>query len=86
MPYKKLAADLTANREPLRRDVLKTLNDAINLAGNHDAAILVKRLFIMTCLQKINYYSIPILYNEGPKSVLNVQEVKPVIPADAPAD
>ena len=33
-PLKKLVSDITANREPLRRDVLQTLFDAIKLAGN----------------------------------------------------
>ena len=35
---KKLATQLSANREPLRRDVMKTLHEAIGAAGNSDAA------------------------------------------------
>src|SRR5678809_953070 len=34
----KLSSELVSNHEPLRRDVLKTLNAALDLAGNHDAA------------------------------------------------
>ena len=44
-PLKKLVADLTANREPLRRDVLKTLNDAIKIAGDNDAAFWIKDFY-----------------------------------------
>lgn len=82
-PIKKLVADLTANREPLRRDVLQTLNDAINLAGDLDAAAGLKDIYKdLLTENKLLFNSH--LYNEGPGSVLNVREVKPVITADAP--
>lgn len=80
---KKLAADLTANREPLRRDVLQTLNDAVNLAGNTDAVFWIKDIYKdLLTENKLLFNSH--LYNEGPGSVLNVREVKPVVPGDAP--
>ncbi len=82
-PLKKLAADLTANREPLRRDILQALNDAVNLAGNHDSILPVKDMYKdLLTENKLLFNSH--LYNEGPGSVLNVREVKPVIPTDAP--
>lgn len=80
---KKLAADLTANREPLRRDVLQTLNDAINLAGKNDGVFWIKDIYKdLLTENKLLFNSH--LYNEGPGSVLNVREIEPVIPADAP--
>ena len=80
---KKLAADLTANREPLRRDVLQTLNDAINLAGKNDGIFWIKDIYKdLLTENKLLFNSH--LYNEGPGSVLNVREIEPVIPADAP--
>ncbi len=81
---KKLAAELAASREPLRRDVMKMLSAAINLAGNSDAAFWTKDYY--NDLQKENHklYSAH-LYNEGPRSALNVPEVKPAYGADAVA-
>lgn len=79
----KMVASLTANREPLRRDVMKTLNAAIRLAGNNDAAYWCKEYYndLKSENKKIfNTY----LYNEGPKSALKVTEVKAHIPVDAP--
>src|SRR5690348_9465496 len=38
----KIAADLSAIREPLRRDVLKALNAALDLAGDSDDAFWTK--------------------------------------------
>jgi pyruvate/2-oxoglutarate/acetoin dehydrogenase E1 component/TPP-dependent pyruvate/acetoin dehydrogenase alpha subunit len=80
---KKLAVDLTANREPLRRDVLQTLNDAVNLAGKDETVFQIKDIYKdLLTENKLLFNSH--LYNEGPGSVLNVREVKPVLPGDAP--
>lgn len=79
----KLAMDLTAIREPLRRDVMKTLHSAVVIAGNADAAFWTRDYYndLQTENQKL-YNSR--LYNEGPRSALNVPEVKAVFSPDAP--
>ena len=83
VPLKKLVADITANREPLRRDVLQTLFDAIKLAGKNDAAFWIRDVYKDLQAENKLLFNTH-LYNEGPGSVLNVREVKAVIPADAP--
>jgi pyruvate/2-oxoglutarate/acetoin dehydrogenase E1 component/TPP-dependent pyruvate/acetoin dehydrogenase alpha subunit len=67
------AKDLQNNKEPLRRDVLRTLALAMELKA-HSQSLWEE--------SKALYNSH--LYNEGPKSAMNVQEVKPLIPSDAP--
>lgn len=79
---RKLSADLSANREPLRRDVLKTLYTAISLAGNADAAYWTKDHYNDLLEENKQLYNTH-LYNEGVRSALKVEEVKPVITEDA---
>ncbi len=71
----KLAMDLSANREPLRRDVMKAIYSAITIAGNHDAAFWIKDYYNDLLAENKNLFNSH-LYNEGPKSALKVQEVK----------
>jgi pyruvate/2-oxoglutarate/acetoin dehydrogenase E1 component/TPP-dependent pyruvate/acetoin dehydrogenase alpha subunit len=80
---RKLVADLTANREPVRREVMQTLNAAIDLAGPSDAAFWTKDYYDDLLKENELLYNSH-LYNEGPKSVLNVREIKAVIHNDAP--
>lgn len=79
----KLAGNLTANKEPLRRDVMKALHTALALTGNNDAAFWARDYY--NDLQKENkqLYN-TFLYNEGPKSALKVDEVKVTYAPDAP--
>jgi len=79
----KLATELSANREPLRRDVLKTLHAALGLAGNADAAYW-SRDYYQDLLEENKQLYNTHLYNEGPKSALKVEEVKAVYAEDAP--
>ena len=74
---KKLATELSANREPLRRDVLRTLNAALDIAGDNDAAFWTKDYYNDLLNENKKLYNTH-LYNEGPKSALKVAEVKPV--------
>ena len=78
-----IAAELSNNKEPLRRDVLKAL------ALVSDAAVGVKGV------EKIKAYAAQLkneaaglfntyLYNEGPKSALRVPAVQATYAADAP--
>ncbi|MDP4261501.1 MAG: thiamine pyrophosphate-dependent enzyme [Bacteroidota bacterium] len=79
----KCATELLANREPLRRDILKTLNEAIDLAGNRDVAHWTQDYYNDLVEENKKLYNTH-LYNEGPKSALKIDEVKPVIMPDAP--
>ena len=78
-----IAAELSNNKEPLRRDVLKTL------ALVSDAAVGVKGV------EKVKAYAAQLkneaaglfntyLYNEGPKSALRVPAVQATYASDAP--
>jgi pyruvate/2-oxoglutarate/acetoin dehydrogenase E1 component/TPP-dependent pyruvate/acetoin dehydrogenase alpha subunit len=73
----KMAAELVNNREPLRRDVLKTLNEALDHAGTTDAAYWTKDYYNDLLEENRKLYNTH-LYNEGPKSALKVEEVKPI--------
>lgn len=78
-----LAREISSNREPLRRDVMRALNSAIGVAGNSEAAYWLKDYY--NDLQKENKTVFNShLYNEGPASALNVEEVKVVYGSDAP--
>jgi pyruvate/2-oxoglutarate/acetoin dehydrogenase E1 component/TPP-dependent pyruvate/acetoin dehydrogenase alpha subunit len=79
---KKLSAELSSNREPLRREVLKAINAAINIAGNHDSAFWLKDYYHDLQEENKSLYN-SFLYNEGPKSALKVEAVKPVFDNDA---
>ena len=79
---KKLSADLVSNREPLRRDVLKTLNASLDIAGNSDVAFWTKDYYKDLLEENKKFYN-SLLYNEGPKSALHVAEVKPTFENDS---
>jgi pyruvate/2-oxoglutarate/acetoin dehydrogenase E1 component len=79
---KKIAADLSALREPLRRDVLKALHEALTVAGDTDAAYWTKDYYNDLLADAGKKYNTN-LYSEGPKSALKVEEVKPQYAADA---
>ncbi len=79
----KIAIELSANREPLRRDVLKALNAALDIAGDTDAAFWT-RDYYKDLLEENNKLYDSHLYNEGPKSALKVEEVKAVITSESP--
>ena len=81
--FNKLSTELSSLREPLRRDVIKTLHTALSLAGDSDAAFWLKDYYYDLVEENRKLYN-TFLYNEGPKSALKVIEVKPIIPADAP--
>ena len=79
---KNIAGELTANKEPLRRDIMKALATALDIAGNHPAAKTLGDYY--SGLRKANaklYNSF--LYNEGPKSALKVAVIKAEYDEDA---
>lgn len=79
----KIIKDISTNKEPLRRDVLKSLHTALNIAGNHDAAFWTRDYYKDLQEENRNLYN-TFLYNEGPKSALNVTEVKAEFAAEPP--
>jgi len=79
----KMAIELSASREPLRRDVLKTLNAALDIAGTSDAAYWAKDYYNDLLEENKKLYNTH-LYNEGIRSALRVEEVPAVFAADAP--
>ncbi|MCX6319406.1 MAG: thiamine pyrophosphate-dependent enzyme [Bacteroidetes bacterium] len=79
----KLAIELSAIREPLRRDVQKTLHRALVIAGSADAASDVKDYHNELQAENRKKYNSQ-LYNEGPKSAMKVEVVKASFAADAP--
>lgn len=80
----KVTHQLTLNREPLRRDVMKSLHDAITIAGKEDAAFWTKDYYNDLLEENKKLYNSH-LYNEGPKSALLVKEVKAIITNDTPS-
>lgn len=78
----KMAIELSANKEPLRRDILKVFNAAINIAGNNEYAATARKYYKELSGEGYKLYD-TYLYNEGPKSALNVQEEKVKYDSDA---
>jgi pyruvate/2-oxoglutarate/acetoin dehydrogenase E1 component/TPP-dependent pyruvate/acetoin dehydrogenase alpha subunit len=76
-----LANALKTNREPMRRDVLKTLAAAADAAGE-SAGELNKYYQHLLGENKKLYNSY--LYNEGAKAAINVAGIKPYYKDDAP--
>lgn len=79
----KLSSELIANHEPLRRDVLKTLDAALDLARDHDAAFWTRDYYADLLRENEKLYN-SYLYNEGPKSALKVKDIKPEFDDDSP--
>lgn len=77
---KKLVTELKTNREPLRRDVMKTIGAVLQIASG---ATEVKDYYKRLKQENREIFSSH-LYNNGPKSALRVTEVKPVYSDNAP--
>ena len=77
-PLGKLIQEISTLRDPLRRDILKTLHNALDLVEDGAARNYYEEL----SRENIALYNSH-LYNEGPKSAVNVPEVKADIEEDA---
>ena len=77
---KRLTDELSANREPQRRDVMKTLATAIQVTNNNTQLANYYSQLTTHNSQLFNSH----LYNEGPRSALKVTEIKPYYKNDAP--
>jgi pyruvate/2-oxoglutarate/acetoin dehydrogenase E1 component/TPP-dependent pyruvate/acetoin dehydrogenase alpha subunit len=78
-----MANELAANKEPLRRDILRAIAVAIETAPFSPSAEELKALRVQLLEENTSLYNSH-LYNEGAKSALNVPEVKPLVAFDAP--
>jgi pyruvate/2-oxoglutarate/acetoin dehydrogenase E1 component/TPP-dependent pyruvate/acetoin dehydrogenase alpha subunit len=79
----KLSAELSTNREPNRRDVMHTLHQVLFYVGKNDAAFWARDYYNDLAAENKTLYN-SCLYNEGPLSALEVEEIKPVINEDSP--
>jgi pyruvate/2-oxoglutarate/acetoin dehydrogenase E1 component/TPP-dependent pyruvate/acetoin dehydrogenase alpha subunit len=77
----KIVQALRVNREPLRRDVMKALNDALDIAGDNDAAFWTRDYYKDLLEENERLYNSH-LYNEGPRSALRVSEKKAAFDAE----
>ena len=75
-----LAHELAHSREPMRRDVMRTLSQMVQLAPMVQP---IKDYYSQLKKENQQLFNTH-LYNEGIKSALKVPEVTPDIPADAP--
>lgn len=78
-----LSKELSSIREPLRRDVIRILDAALDVLGSSDAAYWLKDYYNDLVAENKSLFNSH-LYNEGPKSALNVKEVKVNFADDAP--
>jgi pyruvate/2-oxoglutarate/acetoin dehydrogenase E1 component/TPP-dependent pyruvate/acetoin dehydrogenase alpha subunit len=79
----KMANDLQSNKEPLRRDIFRTISLAMEAAPNSPTVGEIRDFYNEQLALGRELYNSH-LYNEGPKSALRVEEIKPMIAFDAP--
>ena len=75
-PQYRMMQELVANKEPLKRELFRILNIVLEQMPQHTNAKAISALLAAYHAEQAPYYS-KHLYNEGPKSALNV----PVVPA-----
>lgn len=78
---KEIINELNLNREPMRRDVLKALSKSLDIIGENTGASIRSYYEELKVLNAGLYNTC--LYNEGPKSALNVSEIKPYYEPDS---
>ena len=78
---KEVINELTVNQEPMRRDVLKSLFRAIDIIGEENASAI--RTYYESLKKENALLYNTFLYNQGPKSALNIPAVKAYYDADA---
>ncbi|HTB52676.1 MAG TPA: thiamine pyrophosphate-dependent enzyme [Ferruginibacter sp.] len=79
---KTLIHDLAAIKEPVRKDVMKTLATVLDIVGNDSNAAVIKDYYNDLRKKNAKIYN-SLLYNEGPKSALKVQAIAPYYDDDA---
>jgi pyruvate/2-oxoglutarate/acetoin dehydrogenase E1 component len=78
-----IAESLHNNKEPLRREVMKALATALDMAGNNAPAAALRNYYLQLKKQNAGLYN-SFLYNEGPKSALKVNVIKQYYDEHAP--
>jgi pyruvate/2-oxoglutarate/acetoin dehydrogenase E1 component len=79
-----ISTTLQASRDPLRREVMKALYQSIECAGDHPHCFAIKDYYNDLLQENQRLYN-SYLYDQGPKSALNVPAVAPVYASDAPS-
>lgn len=80
---KKIVKELTSIREPMRRDVMRTLNAVIEEVGNHDVLFWLKDYYKDLQKENESFYNTH-LYNQTEKSPLKLAEIKAQYDKEAP--
>lgn len=75
--------ELSATKEPMRRDVMRVLGAALQVSGDAPQLEAVRNLYQHLKEENRQLYN-TYLYNEGPRSALKVPHVRPMISFDAP--
>lgn len=79
---KKIADDLVALREPMRRDVMKAVASVLHIAADHSAADQLQKYYSKLKAEYAQTYN-TFLYNEGPASALKVSAIEAYYTEDA---
>lgn len=79
---KALSKELASVREPLRRDVMRVLNATLDILGNNESAFSLKNYYSNLKKETTSLYNSH-LYNEGPKSALNIGATPVAYTADS---
>ncbi len=75
-------AELVANKEPMRRQIMKVLAKVLDVADKHSSADELQKYYDELRSSNARLYN-SFLYNEGPKSALKVREIKAYYKEDA---
>jgi pyruvate/2-oxoglutarate/acetoin dehydrogenase E1 component/TPP-dependent pyruvate/acetoin dehydrogenase alpha subunit len=78
---KNIINNLSINREPMRRDVLKALSKSLDIIGEANGIAISNYYEELKTLNAGLYNTF--LYNQGAKSALNVSAIKPYYDVDA---
>ncbi len=73
--------ELSTAREPLRRDVMKTIVKVLNLVGTSANALPLKQYYAELKADAFDKYS-SVLYSKSANQIANVKEVKPIYQDD----
>jgi pyruvate/2-oxoglutarate/acetoin dehydrogenase E1 component/TPP-dependent pyruvate/acetoin dehydrogenase alpha subunit len=77
-----LVNELSAAREPMRRDIMRALGITLEMTGDARQANAIKAYYEELKRENHQLYN-TYLYNEGPKAALQVEHVKPMVSFDA---
>ena len=78
-----ICAELISNKEPLKRDIFRTVHLVLELLPNHSNANAIQAFLAAYHAAEAPYYSKD-LFDEGPKSTMNVSVESVEYAADAP--